>query len=207
VDRLRVALHASDPMTMAGIASHLRARPDLQLLTERQYAEAEVLIVASEHMTPEAMTVLQNAAHASAPKIVLIIDELRETDLKAAIEYGVVAVLPRHRVTGEQVVNMVCSIERRTGQPPTELLSRLLEQLERVQRDVLRPKGLVEPLLAPRERDVLRLLAEGLDTAAIAERLCYSERTVKNIVQAVLSRLQLRNRAHAVAYAMRVGVI
>jgi DNA-binding NarL/FixJ family response regulator len=207
VDRLRVALYASDPMTMAGIASHLRARPDLQVLTERQNAEAEVFVVATEHVTREAITVLQNAAHSSAPKIILIIDELRETDLKSAIEYGVVAVLPRHRVTGEQIVATITALDRSKGQPPAELLGRLLAQVERVQRDVLRPKGLAEPLLATREKDVLRLLADGLDTAAIAERLCYSERTVKNIVQAVLSRLQLRNRAHAVAYAMRVGVI
>jgi DNA-binding NarL/FixJ family response regulator len=116
-------------------------------------------------------------------------------------------VLPRNRVTGEQVVATIETIRRQQHRVPADLLGQLLAQVERVQRDVLRPKGLAEPLLAPRERDVLRLLAEGLDTAAIAERLSYSERTVKNIVQAVLSRLSLRNRAHAVAYAMRVGVI
>jgi hypothetical protein len=86
VDRLRVALHASDPITMAGMASHLRARADIHLLTERQYVEAEVFVVATESMTPEAMTVFQNATHASAPKVVLITDELRQADLIAAIE-------------------------------------------------------------------------------------------------------------------------
>jgi hypothetical protein len=114
-------------MAMAGLASHLRARADIQLLTERQFEEAQVSVVAIERITPAA-SVLRAAAHASAPKIVLITDELRESDLSAAIE--------------------------------------------RVQRDILRAK-----------------------------------RTVKNIVQAVLSRLQLRNRAPAVAYGVRVSVI
>jgi DNA-binding NarL/FixJ family response regulator len=53
----------------------------------------------------------------------------------------------------------------------------------------------------------LRLLADGLGTQEIAERLNYSERTVKNIIHAVRCRLELRNRVHVVAYAVRNGVI
>jgi len=52
-----------------------------------------------------------------------------------------------------------------------------------------------------------RLVAEGLDTAEIAHKLCYSERTVKNALHDVTSRLQLRNRSHAVAYALKQGLI
>ena len=52
-----------------------------------------------------------------------------------------------------------------------------------------------------------RLLAEGFDTAEVGERLFYSERTVKNIIHDVTSRLELRNRTHAVAYAIREGLI
>ncbi|WP_383826475.1 response regulator transcription factor [Streptomyces sp. NPDC058486] len=57
------------------------------------------------------------------------------------------------------------------------------------------------------EVDVLRLVAEGYDTADIAAKLSYSERTIKNVLHAVITRLQLRNRSHAVAYAMRQGLI
>jgi len=51
------------------------------------------------------------------------------------------------------------------------------------------------------------LLADGMDNTEIASRLNYSERTVRNIVQGVLSRLKLRNRVQAVAYAIRTGAI
>jgi DNA-binding NarL/FixJ family response regulator len=54
---------------------------------------------------------------------------------------------------------------------------------------------------------VLRLLADGHDTAEVGRQLYYSERTVKNIVHDVTSRLDLRNRTHAVAYALRQGLI
>ena len=61
--------------------------------------------------------------------------------------------------------------------------------------------------LSSREADVLRLVAEGRDTSEIAEELCYSERTVKNVLHDLTTRLQLRNRTHAVAYALREGLI
>ena len=58
-----------------------------------------------------------------------------------------------------------------------------------------------------RERAVLRLLAEGSDTLEMAHALCFSERTVKNIVHDVLMKLNCRTRAHAVALATRSGAI
>ena len=58
-----------------------------------------------------------------------------------------------------------------------------------------------------REVEVLRLVSEGFETAEIAGQLCYSERTVKNVIYAITNRLNLRNRQHAVAYALRAGVI
>jgi DNA-binding NarL/FixJ family response regulator len=61
--------------------------------------------------------------------------------------------------------------------------------------------------LTGREVDVLRLLAEGGSTRDIAQRLSYSERTVKNIVHDVLGKLHGRTRAQAVAVASRRGII
>jgi DNA-binding NarL/FixJ family response regulator len=61
--------------------------------------------------------------------------------------------------------------------------------------------------LSSREADVLTLMAQGQNTHEIANQLCYSERTVTNILHDVTSRFQLKNRTHAVAYAMREGLI
>jgi DNA-binding NarL/FixJ family response regulator len=86
----------------------------------------------------------------------------------------------------------------------------LLEQagrLQALQRDVLDPHGLTTAGLYTREVDVLRLLAEGLDTAEVSQRLNYSERTVRNIIHGMLTRMKLRNRVHAVAFALRNGVM
>ena len=67
--------------------------------------------------------------------------------------------------------------------------------------------GLTFNGLATREIEVLRLVADGCDTHEIADKLAYSERTVKNVLHDVTTRLQLRNRSHAVAYALRQGLI
>ena len=54
---------------------------------------------------------------------------------------------------------------------------------------------------------MLRLVADGFDTAEIARRLSYSQRTIKNVIHDVTVRLNLTNRSHAVAYAVREGLI
>ena len=51
------------------------------------------------------------------------------------------------------------------------------------------------------------MLADGESTRGIAQRLSYSERTVKNIVHDLLAKLNCKTRAHAVALAARQGVI
>lgn len=95
----------------------------------------------------------------------------------------------------------------RGGALPPDLLGRLLNRVARLQRQVLEPRGLHLTGITSRETDVLRLVASGLSTQEIADQLCYSQRTVKSILHDVTNRFQLRNRSHAVAYAMREGLI
>ena len=61
--------------------------------------------------------------------------------------------------------------------------------------------------LSPRDVNVLRLLSEGRSTAGIAADLAYSESTIKNIIHDLVRQLGARNRAHAVAMAIRAGLI
>jgi predicted ATPase/DNA-binding CsgD family transcriptional regulator/tetratricopeptide (TPR) repeat protein len=60
--------------------------------------------------------------------------------------------------------------------------------------------------LTPRERQVLRLLAEGHSNQVIADALFVSPRTVKNHVASILAKLGVGSRAAAVAHALRQGL-
>jgi DNA-binding NarL/FixJ family response regulator len=62
------------------------------------------------------------------------------------------------------------------------------------------------PELTGREREVLELLAAGLPTGQIARRLALSDKTVRNHVSAVLTKLQVPDRAAAIARARQTGM-
>jgi DNA-binding NarL/FixJ family response regulator len=61
--------------------------------------------------------------------------------------------------------------------------------------------------LDPRRREVLRLLADGADTYAISQRLCYSVRTIKSLISDIEHELCATSRAQAVAEGIRQGII
>jgi DNA-binding NarL/FixJ family response regulator len=79
--------------------------------------------------------------------------------------------------------------------------------LERVRAAGERPAH--DPVLAElsdREREILRLIAEGCDNAEIGRRLYISPKTVKNHVSSLLAKLQMQNRIQAAVYAVRQGL-
>lgn len=64
----------------------------------------------------------------------------------------------------------------------------------------------IEPL-TPREEEVLQLLVEGLSNREIAAQLYLTEGTVKNYVSAIIAKLQVNDRTHAVVTALRRGLV
>ncbi|WP_305785781.1 helix-turn-helix transcriptional regulator [Symbioplanes lichenis] len=207
MEQVRVVLQASDPLSHAGLAAFLQASPDVTLLRGADRAGAKVLVVSCERLTTDVVAMLRRSAAESGIPVVLVVGEITETELLTAVECRVVAILPRAAVTGDRLMHSVLAAANGGGVMPPNLVGELLKHIERLQRDVLTPNGLNASGLTPREIDVLRLMADGMDTNEIAGELCYSERTVKNVIYGVTHRLKLRNRSHAVAYALRAGMI
>ena len=207
MEPIRVALQATDPLSHAGLANILQSRGECRLLPRADRSDADVLVVATDRLTTEIIASLRRTAGAFPAPVVLVVNEISESELLTAVECRVVAVLPRAAVTAERLAQSVSTAARGGGVLPSNLVGELLKHVQRLQREVLAPSGMTAAGLTQREIDVLRLMADGLDTNEIAGRLCYSERTVKNVIYGVTHRLKLRNRSHAVAYALRSGII
>lgn len=164
-----------------------------------------VLVLCVDAVDEAALTVMRRLWRANPVRTVLIVGQIREAELFDAIECGVAAVVRRHEASPERIVHAIQTAHRGGGELPPDLLGGLLSRVGRARRG-----GSDEAMLSGfshREIDVVKLVAEGLDTREIAAKLCYSERTVKNVLQGLMLRLNLRNRAHAVAYAAREGYL
>jgi DNA-binding NarL/FixJ family response regulator len=64
-----------------------------------------------------------------------------------------------------------------------------------------------EPLLSPREEEVLQLVVDGLGTSEVAERLFISQKTVKNHLASIYDKLDANDRTQAVLTAVRMGIV
>lgn len=205
--RIPVFVYGSDPVSQAGVIGQLRQRPEVWLVEDGDVDSADVAVLVADEVDPELATVARAIQRNGCPKVVLVVTKLDGAAVLAGIDAGACGFLRRSEATSEQLVDTIGSAAAGDGTVPPDLLGRLLEQLRSLNSTVLAPRGLTLAGLADREIEVLRLVSEGLDTGEIAGELCYSERTVKNVIHDVTTRLQLRNRTHAVAYAMRHGLI
>jgi DNA-binding NarL/FixJ family response regulator len=205
--RIRVRVEASDPVSAMGIGGELRLRPDILVVDPADPAAAEVTVLVADEVDLAAAARIRSLVREAADRVVLVVTRLEDAGLLAAVEAGVSGLLRRSEAAPDRVADAVLTAARGDGSVPPDLLGRLLSQVSRLQRQVLAPRGLSLSGFSEREVDVLRLLAEGWDTAEIAGKLAYSERTVKSVIHDITTRLHLRNRSHAVAYALRAGVI
>jgi DNA-binding NarL/FixJ family response regulator len=205
-ERVSVAVSAEDPISRDGVLMQLRGQPGFALVDEADVEPETVVVVVCDEVDGAALQRIRAVRRREA-RVVLVAGRVDDQTLLTAVEAGVGGVVRRSQVTPSALAGAIRSAAAGDGTLPPDLLGRLLDQVGRLQRQVLSPLGLTVAGLTERELKVLRLLAEGLDTAEVGRRLYFSERTVKAIIHDLTSRLQLRNRTHAVAYALREGLI
>ncbi|MCW2904620.1 MAG: plmR [Streptosporangiaceae bacterium] len=203
---ISVAVHAADLVTRMGLEGFVRLASRLALIPVDEAWRADVVVVAVENFDACAMKLLRRLC-SSSPRFLVVVEEHWSADLQVAVECGVRGVLWRADFTAARFTGSIVSVAEGGGDFPPLLQGRLMDEVQRTYRDVLAPQGLTASGLTEREIDVLRLVSEGFTVEEIAQKLRYSERTVKNVIHGLMKRLNLRNRVHAVAYALRCGLI
>jgi DNA-binding NarL/FixJ family response regulator len=206
-DPTRVRVRATDPVSEAGVASQLRVQHDLEVLSSDSPVRPDVVVLVADRVDEPTATTIRGTRDAGGPRIVLIVGSVDGVGVLAAVEAGVAAIVRRSEATPDRLSTAIRAAATGDGHLPPDLLGRLLQQVGDAQRKLTAPAGLTFGGLTQRELTVLRLIAEGYSTSEIATRMAYSERTIKNSIHDLVSRFHLRNRTHAVAFAVRQGLI
>jgi DNA-binding NarL/FixJ family response regulator len=151
--------------------------------------------------------------HAELPeiKIVMLTTSAEDEDLFEAIKGGASGYLLKN-LEPNQLFDYLTGLVRGEAPLSRELSARLLAEFARQataldERAPPEPGGPGDPLLTPRQREIVTLAAAGLSYKEVGAALNLSEHTVKYHMGAILQRLHLKNREQVVAYAVRSGLV
>jgi two-component system, NarL family, nitrate/nitrite response regulator NarL len=152
---------------------------------------------------PEAARMIQS----KYPEAAIVFHSADESEkaLLDAIDAGATAYLTKD-ATADQIIEAVRRASAGAVLIPVELFARAIRR----QRAVVTMKREREQLLAvftPRELDILHLLAEGLDTTAMSQRLGVAPHTVEWHVRHVIEKLHVHSKLQAVISAAHKGLI
>jgi len=204
---VRAAVLASDQIVHEGLVARLAGLIGVDMVDHARVDEADVLVFGAGLVGTETLRRLKVAAHDHGLPTVLVAGEVDDEKIGPLVGCNVTSILHSSTVTPELLMRAVRGATVGTAIMSAHLTGRVIGELRRLQRILRAEQGLSAEGLDAREIAVLRLVAEGASNSEIADRLHFSERTVKSVLQAVQIRLGLQSRSHAVAYALRAGSI
>jgi len=213
---VRVIVVQDHPLLASAIARILESEPDLTVcgiagsggdaapLAARVKADVALLDFRLPDMSGPAAAGMILAAHPSAAIVFHGAGE-SESDLLDAIDAGATAFLTKSTVA-DQIVEAVRRAAR--GEPliPVALFAQAIARQKRVSTEAAERLKLVAQF-TPRELEILHLLADGVDTEAMAQRLGIATHTVEWHVKHVIEKLQVHSKLQAVVVAARKGLI
>jgi len=196
-----------------GVRAFLDTQPDIQVVGEAGSGEEAVRlatelvpdVVLMDLVMPgmDGVEATRQICRASPHTQVVILTSYHEDEhIFPAIKAGALSYLLKE-IGPDELAEAVRRAARGEAILHPSVAARVVQELHGPGRDRTNPFT----QLSDRELEVLRLIAQGLDNATIAEQLAISEKTVKTHVSNILSKLHLADRTQAAVYAWREGVV
>jgi DNA-binding NarL/FixJ family response regulator len=208
---IRLLLVDDQVLVREGLRSLLEAKPDLEVVGEAengQQAVVEAIALLPDVVLMDVrMPIMDGVAatrslHDHAPQIkVLILTTFGDEEyVTQAMRYGAKGYLLKD-TPSEELAEAIRAVQKGYTHFGPGLFEKMIAApvVDVVEAPTGEPPEYEE--LTPREQEVLRLIAAGKSNREIAEALYISERTVKNHVNSILRRLNLRDRTQAAIWA------
>jgi DNA-binding NarL/FixJ family response regulator len=213
---VRILVVQDHPLLASAIARVLDNEEDLSVVgIARRGDEATVLaakenpsVVLMDFVLPDLSGPLAAAQIRSAvPSAAIVFHSAEESEdaLLDAIDAGAIAYLTK-TATADQIIEAVRRASVGEVLIPVGLFAKAIARQRRAVSQKLARERMVDEF-TPRELDVLRLLAEGLDTATLARRLGIAPHTVEWHVSHLIEKLRVHSKLQAVIAAARAGLI
>jgi two-component system nitrate/nitrite response regulator NarL len=210
-ERIRVVVADDHPIYREGMVRAIGERPDLDLVGEAddgrealakiEELEPDVALLDIQMPELDGLEVLSAARRDASPTEILLLSAHVDSEhAYGAVAAGAKGYLSKQAARGE-ICDAIVTVARGGTVFDPEVQTGLASELHE------RERGRHGPALTPREREVLKLVAEGRSAPEIAERIHLSPATVKSHLQAIYEKLGVGERAAAVAEAMRRGLL
>ena len=168
--------------------------------------QADVVVVDPDSL-PGALEFIRQVGETTDAQVVVCSARCEESEVLACVEAGAVGYLSKDTLGPETLSASIRAAATGAGVMAPELMGCLFRGAGRSSGDGNGAQAVPLSRLSTREQEVLRLVADGHPIREVAQRLCYSERTIKNVIHDVVTKLNVRTRSQAVAQAVREGLI
>lgn len=213
IEQISIMIIDDHAVVRQGVRAFLEIQPDFVVVGEAASGEAGVQLAAEyapdialvDLVMPgiDGMEAIRRIKQVSPHTQIIVLTSYHEDEyIFPALRAGALSYVLKD-VNPDELAETVRKAFRGESVLHSRVAARVVQEIRSPKRDA--PNLFID--LSDREIEVLRLIADGLSNAAIAEKLIISEKTVKGHVSNILSKLHILDRTQAAVFAWQQGLI